>query len=100
MGIFNLFRKKEQEKSEFPYHYAQIIWNESALHSGTLDDYNKEIQRIKNGKIVERIPFTEADAISIVESYNIPIFDYTKMKGDKFNFEESMSLTGTFIENV
>lgn len=97
--FFNLFKRKEKkEKNEFPYHYSIIIWNDVALHNGTLDDFNKEIQRIKGGKIVDKIPYTEADAESIVKTYNIPIFDYTRMKGDEFNFEESLAMTGTFIE--
>ena len=97
--MFNIFKKKKEEKAEFPFHFAQIVWNDVALHNGTLDDYNKEIQRIKNGKIVEKITYTESDALSIVKAYSIPIFDYTKLKEDKFNFEESMAMTGTFLEN-
>ena len=94
--IFNLFRKKKEEKAEFPSHFVQIVWNEPALHNGTKDNHNKEIQRIKNGEIFKR-PYTSAEVKAIIDTYHIA-FDDTTMKGDEFNFEKSTALGGEFIE--
>lgn len=100
MGFLKkLFGKKKEENIEFPYHYIRVVWTDIALHDSTFDDYNKEIQRIKNGKVVENILYTESDLEAMKEVYKIPFFDMTKIKdGEELNFESMDSLTGTFTE--
>ncbi|MBU0893880.1 MAG: hypothetical protein KKF48_02360 [Nanoarchaeota archaeon] len=93
------WRKKEKkEKEDFPNHYAQIVWTDYALNNSTFDDYNKEIQRIKYGKIVEITPYNESDLEAIKKIYQIPVSDLTKRQGEEFKFESMDSLTGTFSE--
>jgi hypothetical protein len=94
------FKKKQtEEKVEFPYHYARIVWTEAAIHDSVFDDYNKEIQIIKGGEIFQKIPYTIIDKEAIETVLKIPIRDMTKEKSEeKFEFETMDSLTGTFSE--
>jgi len=99
MGFFKkLFKKEKKEPIEYPFHYIKIVWTESALHQGTFDDYNKEIQRIKDGEIVEVVSYTKADLDSMKKIYQIPSIDITKMKEEDFKFEVNESISGRFQE--
>ena len=79
--------EKKEEQVEFPYHYIRIVWTESAIHDGIFDDYNKNIERVKNGEIVETISYTKLDLDSLIEVYQIPVVDMTIFSNEKFKFE-------------
>jgi hypothetical protein len=96
--IQKLLGIQEKKPTEFPYHYLQIVFTENGLHRGTLDDYSKEIQRIKGGRIIERIQYTEEEVIALTKSFNIPLVDRTKIKSEEFQFEDVNALTGQFTE--
>ncbi|MDD5651221.1 MAG: hypothetical protein PHF86_12530 [Candidatus Nanoarchaeia archaeon] len=98
MNIFKkLSGKKKKERVEFPYHFIKIVWTESALHEGTLDEFNKEIQRIKGDEIY-KIPYTKVDLDALVKVYQIPVIDMTKLQGEEFKFEELDLLQGNHVE--
>ncbi|MBA7623829.1 hypothetical protein ES703_31228 [subsurface metagenome] len=97
MGL-NLFRKKE--KIERPYHYGEIVFTREAASEGVFDMYQKEIHIIKNGILVEKIPYTMADVEALKKVYSIPIKDLTKgdMEEEDFEFGQIFSLSGTVSE--
>lgn len=97
---FNIERiKKKEEPVEFPFHYAQVVWTESAIYNGTLDDYNKEIQIIKGGEMTEQVSYTKEELKAIIESYGIPYVDWTKLDDNEdFEFMELDALTGELTE--
>lgn len=94
-------RKNKKQKKDFPYHYIRIIWTESAVHDGMFDDYNKEIQRVKGGEILDSISYTESDLEAIKYVYKIPVVDLTEKDSKvKFEFESMGSLSGSFSEVI
>lgn len=94
---FSWRKKKEKELIEFPYEYARIIFTEQAIHEGVTDDFQKEIQILKDGKIVEQISYTRSDVESIRNS-GIPLIDLTIKDKEEFIFDKVHSLTGTVSE--
>lgn len=102
MSFINfILNKKEKKKYEFPYHFIRIVWTESAIRRGIFDDFQKEIQRIKGGRIVEVRQYTEQDLNAMIQVYEIPSFDYTRIKEkEEFQFESMDSLSGTFSEVI
>jgi 3-oxoacyl-(acyl-carrier-protein) synthase len=97
LKMFNIFKKKKEER-ELPYHYLQIVWTDNAVHDATFDDYNKEIQRIRGGVIVEQCSYTLADLKAFKEVYKIPVRDTTIERDESFQFETMDAMTGSFSE--
>lgn len=86
-NLFNLFKKKKEIK--FPKHYAKIIFTQPAIDNGVFDVYQKEIQEIINGNIVEKISYTEADVFALRKIKKIPIIDLTKdINEEEYEFEQ------------
>ena len=85
------FRKKR--KVEFPEHYIRVVFTEEASSEGVFDIYQKEVQRIFRGKVIEKIfPSTEFDIMSLQKTYKIPIIDMTKnIQEEQFEFQDVAS---------
>lgn len=88
-------RKKEEEDLEEP-NQIRISYTQEALSKGTLDDFNKRIQVIVDGFVVEeKFPYSKIEAEALSEVYGLVINDLTEEEDDEdFEFEESFSLEG------
>ena|SRR3990167_3221831 len=94
MGKLPFFSKGEDEEIEIPDR-LEIIFTEEAKEKGTLDDFNKEIKRYKNGIIVQREKFTSGMLIAMRKTYGLPVLDLTTSKEQDYEFEEITALEGT-----
>lgn len=89
----NWFKKNEEPEIE-PPDRVEIVFTEEAQEKGTLDDFNKEIRRFRNGVIVEKKKYYMSVAKSMSKIYEIPILDLTKNKEDDYEFDEITALHG------
>ena len=98
-NLKNKFFPKEDEEIEIPDR-LEIVFTDEAREKGTLDDFNKEIKRYKNGVIVQREKYTGSMLIAMRKTYGLPVLDLTTSKDQDYEFEEITALEGTIKRAV
>lgn len=91
--------KEKRPEVEMPFHYAKVVYSDSALHDGVFDDFQKIILRIKGGVIVEKIPYSQHDVEALKKIYHIPVDESSINSAQEFQFNEMMYLSGQFLED-
>ena len=93
-NLKNKFFSKEEEEIELTDR-LEIVFTDEAKEKGTLDDFNKEIKRYKNGIVVQREKYTGSMFIAMRKTYGLPVLDLTTSKDQDYEFEEITALEGT-----
>jgi hypothetical protein len=93
--LINLFKKDEEEQF-YPAHFLRVVLSSVAQSRGINDDFNKEIQRVKNGKVIEIFTFSEELLNNLINVYEIPVYKELPTDEEEYEFD-TFNEPGTVI---
>lgn len=96
----NEFRNKEENGEIIFPDRLEIVFTSEAQEKGTLDDFNKEIKRYKNGVVVDRQPYSLSMLKAMMQTYRVPPLNLTSKQDQEFEFDEITALEGTITRVV
>jgi len=88
--FWTYFSKKE--KLEYPAEFIRIRLNPIAKSMGLNDEFNKEIDMIKNGVVVNTFPYTEKTLKAIKELDEMPIYEEDYSEDEDFEYDSFADL--------
>ena len=88
--ILNLFKKK---KEQYPAHFLIVKLSPVAKSLGVNDEFNKEIHVVKNGIVVEIVPYTKKMIDSFKEIEELPIFEEDYDEDEEYEYDSFNELS-------
>ena len=88
--FWTYFSKKE--KLEYPAEFIRIRLNPIAKSMGLNDEFNKEIDVIKNGVVVNTFQYTEKTLKAIKELDELPIYEEDYSEDEDFEYDSFADL--------
>lgn len=83
---------KKEEELKYPSHFFLIRLNPIAKSLGIKDTFNKEIDEIKNGVVINTFPYSDKLLSSIKELDEVPLFEEDFDEDEEYEYDSFSEL--------